>query len=204
MTRCLSCRANVTNLALIPKVQEHSRTNRIQTVWEMSTYGATLEFLRRQNVTVYTSEYFPDKNSGEVINGVVNQDVQITSFPDDHFDLITSNQVFEHVVDDVKGYKECFRILKRKGALIFSVPLFDIPATQQLACVAEGKVVHMAPPEYHSSRVTGSNSVLTYWRHSIHDIRERVSSAGFEVSLVNFTIEGSDIEPAQALYAVKN
>lgn len=156
----------------------------------MSTYGATLSFLRRQNIDVQTSEYFPGVKSGERVDGVLNQDVQRTSFPDEHFDLVTSNQVFEHVEDDIEGYRECFRVLKNQGALIFSVPLHDLPKTRQLAYHVEDRLVYLTPPEYHSSRLSGPNSVLTYWHHSIHDICARVASVGFEVSLVEYVLEG--------------
>lgn len=146
MTRCLRCRANVTNLSLIPSIQHHSRLHSISRAWEMSTYGATLSFLRRQNINVQTSEYFPGAKPGERVDGVLNQDVQRTSFPDEYFDLVTSNQVFEHVQDDIAGYRECFRVLKSHGALIFSVPLHDLPETKQLAYHAEDRIVHITPP----------------------------------------------------------
>jgi hypothetical protein len=48
----------------------------------MSTYGATLSFLRKHVDHVYASEYFEGKQSGEVVDGVMNQDVQGTSFSD--------------------------------------------------------------------------------------------------------------------------
>lgn len=169
----------------------------------MSTYGATLSFLRRQNINVQTSEYFPGAKPGERVDGVLNQDVQRTSFPDEYFDLVTSNQVFEHVQDDIAGYRECFRVLKSHGALIFSVPLHDLPETKQLAYHAEDRIVHITPPEYHSSRISGPDSVLTYWHHSIHDICSRVASAGFDVSLVDYVPNGSSLEPAKVIYAVK-
>ena len=130
MIRCLSCRANGTNLSLIPVINKHRKFSPIQQAWEMSTYGATLSFLRKHVDHVYASEYFEGKHSGEVVDGVMNQDVQGTSFSDSSLDLITSNQVFEHVPDDIKGYAECFRILRPGGALCFTVPFYNIPATE--------------------------------------------------------------------------
>ena len=99
----------------------------------MSTYGATLSFLRKHFYHVYESEYFEGEKSGEIVYGILNQDVQETSFSDSSLDLITSNQVFEHVLNDIKGYAECFRVLRPGGALLFTVPLYDIQATEKLA-----------------------------------------------------------------------
>jgi SAM-dependent methyltransferase len=140
MTRCLFCFANVTNLSLIPVIQMHSKTKRIEVAWEMSTYGATLAYLKRYVPQVYESEYFPEAMPGSCVDGISNQDVQKLTFEDSTLDVITSNQVFEHVPDDVLGFRECYRVLKPGGALIFTIPLYDIAATQQLALVCDGKV----------------------------------------------------------------
>jgi hypothetical protein len=106
------------------------------------------------------------------------------------------------VQDDVRGFSECFRVLKPGGALIFSVPLYDIAATQQLA-VVRGGVQHLFPPEYHDSRRGGPGSALCYWRHSVHDICARVASVGFDARLVEIRIPASCKEATFVLYAVK-
>lgn len=43
-------------------------------------------------------------------------------FPDNTFDLITSNMVFEHLDDPLKQLKEVTRVLKMNGKLIFHTP----------------------------------------------------------------------------------
>jgi SAM-dependent methyltransferase len=204
MTRCLKCSSNVTNLSLIPTIKEHQKAKTIESCWEMSTYGATLSYLQRSFHTVVQSEYFQEFASGELVNGVLNQDVQNSSFPDSFFDLITCNQVFEHVPDDLKGYSECFRILKKGGALIFSVPLYDLPSTEMLAELVNGRIIFHAEPEYHDSRIAGPNSALTFWRHSVNDICVRVSKVGFRTKLVRTIIASSQRLPAQVIYAIKD
>jgi SAM-dependent methyltransferase len=204
MTRCLSCRANVTNLSLIPVIRTHDRKHKIRTAWEMSTYGATLDYLRRNVSQVYASEYFEHAAPGALVGGVLNQDVQRLSFADASLDLITSNQVFEHVQDDQQGFRECHRVLKPGGALIFSVPLYALPATQQLARIKDGNVEHLVPPEYHDSRIAGPGSVLCFWRHSLHDIVPRVSQTGFVTRLVEIRFPASLKESTFVVYAVKN
>jgi len=47
MVRCLSCGANVTNLSLLPVIKTHSDSYGIDTVWEMSTFGGTLNYLKK-------------------------------------------------------------------------------------------------------------------------------------------------------------
>jgi SAM-dependent methyltransferase len=204
MTRCLSCGGNAINLSLIPVVELHQKENNIVTAWEMSTYGSTLNFLRSTITHVIESEYFADKPSGILIGGILNQDVQNLSFENSSIDLITSNHVFEHVPDDILGYSECYRVLRKNGALIFSVPLYDTRKTEMLAEVINGDVVFLRkPPEYHHSRIGGVNSALTFWRHSVNDICERVAQAGFDVQIVDITICPSQKIPTKVIYAVK-
>jgi len=203
MIRCLSCRANGTNLSLIPLIKKHRKSYPVREAWEMSTYGATLSFLKKHVDHVIESEYFDGKQSGEIVGGILNQDVQKTSFPDSSLDLITSNQVFEHVPDDIKGYAECFRVLRPGGALLFTVPLYGIPATEKLAEIRDGELIFFKKPEYHDSRTTGPESVLTFWHHSLNDIAERVSSVGFDVAVEDVFIAPSPITATKVVRAVK-
>ena len=203
MTRCLSCGANVTNLSLIPVIQEHSKTQQIKVCWEMSTYGATLDYLEGNFDLVHKSEYYPGAKPGQIVNGIRNEDVQNTSFPDDTLDLITSNQVFEHVPDDIKGFRECYRLLRRDGALIFTVPLYKLPETEKLAEIVGGQLVFYREPEYHDSRADGPNSALTFWHHSSLDICDRVGRVGFDARLIEVTIPPSQKVPIQVIYAIK-
>ena len=53
------------------------------------------------------------------------QDVQHLTFDDAEFDICTSTEVFEHVPDDIKGFKEIYRVLKDDGVFIFTVPIHD-------------------------------------------------------------------------------
>jgi SAM-dependent methyltransferase len=204
MTRCLSCGANVTNLSLIPVIKMHSQISDINTCWEMSTYGATFKYLKTNFQHVYTSEYFPGAQPDEVIGGINNQDVQNLSFLDLSIDLITSNQVFEHVPNDIQGYAECYRVLKCGGALIFSVPLYDIPKTEILAEIIDHKIIYYAKPEYHDSRTAGPKSALTFYHHSKIDICERLSQVGFKAQLVDIIIPSSQKIPTQVIYAIKD
>src|ERR1700744_3988298 len=61
MTRCLRCTANAVNLSLIPAIQQPFRgAEKEKTTYELSSYGATLSWLKKSFGQVTTSEYFPD------------------------------------------------------------------------------------------------------------------------------------------------
>ncbi|MFY9589299.1 class I SAM-dependent methyltransferase [Rickettsia endosymbiont of Halotydeus destructor] len=49
-------------------------------------------------------------------------DITDISYPDDYFDIVICNHIMEHVEDHIKGFKECYRVLKNGGIAFFSVP----------------------------------------------------------------------------------
>jgi SAM-dependent methyltransferase len=205
LTRCLRCGANATNLSLIPVIKLHFKDAFQEKVaYELSTYGSTLIWLKRHFPRVIASEYIPDQPRGSVVDGILNQDVQELTFDDSTFDLVTSNQVFEHVPDDIRGFVECYRVLRPGGAMILSVPLYSLPTTQRIANLVDSEVVFLGEPEYHDSRIGGARSAPVFWRHSIVDIAERVGAAGFRsVKLVDVTLVKNQSSPTKILYAVK-
>lgn len=205
MTRCLKCRTNITNLSLIPAIKHHFKESYAgKSAYELSCYGCTLAWLKANWPTVVASEFFPEEKLGTVIDGVLNQDVQRLTFDNESFDLVTSNQVFEHVPDDIQGYAECFRVLRKGGALIFSVPLYEIDHTERIAFFNEGNVIFIGEPEYHDSRLGGAKSAPVFWRHSLNDIADRVKSAGFvKVDLIDIFIASSQHIPSKVVCALK-
>jgi SAM-dependent methyltransferase len=206
LTRCLSCKANVVNLSLIPVIKKHfGGLKNTAHAYELSTYGATLGYLKNNFGQVTVSEYMSGEVNGALINGVLNEDILNLTFAENTFDLITSNSVLEHVPDDIKGVQECLRTLKPGGALIFSVPLYDTPLTIRMAVITPTGIDFLSEPEYHDSRLSGPKSALTFWRHSYHDICNRVRAAGFNrVELVDVIITPSQGLPTKVVYAIKD
>jgi SAM-dependent methyltransferase len=204
MTRCARCRATLLNLGTVAVVRRHFGGDyRGKHAYELSSYGATFSFLQRAFSEFTFSEYMPGRPFGEVFDGVRNEDVQHLTFAGNSFDVVTSNQVLEHVPDDLLAFRECHRVLKPGGALIFTVPLYDTPSSVQLARLdANGAIEWLGAPEYHDSRLGGPGSAPAFWRHSQRDIAERVRTAGFSrVTLEQVSmVEGI---PVQVVYAIK-
>ena len=46
-------------------------------------------------------------------------------YPDENFDVVCSFDVFEHIEKDKKAISEVYRVLKKGGFLIFTVPAFN-------------------------------------------------------------------------------
>lgn len=204
-TRCLKCRSTVVNLSMIPVVKYHcGGTFEGKSAYEMSSYGATYDYLLKTFPQVSFSEYIEGRPLGTIVDGLRNEDATQLTYASGSFDIVTSNQVFEHVDDDRRAYSECCRVVKAGGALIFTVPLYDIPSTVRVAHLSGGTIKWIGTPEYHDSRLGGPQSAPVFWRHSIHDITSRVEDAGFsKVTLMPISVLKEPNISQHVVYAIK-
>jgi len=149
-------------------------------VYELSARGPLHRFFLRNAMSVTSSEYFEEVPLGDYKNGVLCQDVQRLTFEGNSFDICTSTEVFEHVPDDRRAFREILRVLRRNGLLLFTVPLSDAAVTVERAELTEGaNVVHLLPPEYHTDPVRGGNRILAFRNYGT-DIVQRLKDQGFE------------------------
>jgi SAM-dependent methyltransferase len=148
-------------------------------VYEASARGPFYEFLRRNAGELVCSEFYDDVRPGQAREGIECQDLQALTYPDAHFDLCTSLEVFEHVPDDGRGFAELHRVLRPGGLLIFTVPLsLDIETTVERARIEGGEIVHLRPPTYHDDQIRGEGRVLVYRDYGT-DIVQRLEAVGF-------------------------
>lgn len=176
--RCLQCGAApiATSIAKVLTEQEPDFANK--RIYELSSRGAFFEFLSSNVKDIVCSEYMDDVKPGETVNGVLCQDVQNLTFDDGEFDICTSTEVFEHVPDDIKGFKEVHRVLKDDGVFIFTVPLYDDEKTVDRAKVENGEIVYLLPPEYHDDSIRGVGQVLVFHDFGL-DIVDKLYEVGF-------------------------
>ena len=126
-----------------------------------------------------------DYRSGQVVDGIVHQDLHRTSYKSNRFDLIFSSDVFEHMPDPYRGHREIFRILAPGGRHVMSVP-FD--ATSPLDDVrAEltktGKVKLLGPAEYHHDSLR-PEGILMFRRFGL-EMLVHAAEIGFDVNFYN-------------------
>jgi SAM-dependent methyltransferase len=177
--RCLGCRSSVVTLSLIAALHDRAASLLGGQVYELSARGALFRFLEKRAGQLTGSEFMDDVAGGESRDGVRSEDVQALSFADRSFDLVTSTEVFEHVPDDLAGFREVCRVLRPGGALMFTVPLSGHADTVQRASLKPGgEIEHILPPEYHTDPAQGGGAVLA-WRNYGRDITDRLLEAGF-------------------------
>ena len=126
------------------------RSLRIAEINGIGSAGSMHAFLAMVPTLVY-SEYLGQERSGEVIDGVRNEDLLNLTYPDQSFDLVLTSDTLEHVPDVDRCIAETFRILRPGGRHVLTVPvtLWRAATTSRATIDASGAVRHVQPPVYH-------------------------------------------------------
>lgn len=133
------------------------------------------------------SEYLgPDKTPGQTtlhVKGfphlVRHEDLTRLSFAANSFDLVITQDVFEHVPDYPQAFRECARVLDHDGMLVFTIPFFfDQQATRVRAALKpDGQIEHHLPPEFHGNPVSNEGSLC--FQNFGWDILDCLNGNGF-------------------------
>jgi len=176
--RCLACAATPITQSIVGVIPAELPSLASASVYELSSRGALVDWLTGRCAALTTSEYLPGVEPGAFSEGVRCEDVQRLTFADESFDLCTSTEVFEHVLDDRAGFAEVRRVLKPGGRFIFTVPFCGLATTLERVAMRDGERVHLLEPEYHGDPYAPTRSVLCM-RNYGDDILVRVRAAGF-------------------------
>jgi SAM-dependent methyltransferase len=118
---------------------------------------------KHKNIKVIPVDFDPDYYEG-VYNFAKPQkeDAMNLSFEDEVFDYYLSNHVFEHLVDDKKALDECFRVLKKGGMALITVPIKSDKTWQDKSINSdEGRKKHYG--QFDHVRAYGKD-VIQYWK----------------------------------------
>ena len=185
--RCLRCRSSAATLSFVSVLKGVLPDLSCRHVYELSSRGPLVGYLRRHAGKLTLSEYFDDVPPGQYKAGVQCQDVQQLTYPDDCFDVCTSTEVFEHVPRDLEGFRELHRVLKPGGLLLFTVPMDGGEKTVERARLANGRLEHLSATGISwgpHSRFRG-RSLLSQLRNGYSgSARARPASAGVAWSRV--------------------
>ncbi len=151
-------------------------------IYVLESYGPIYNVLSKSSNTT-CSEYWNDIPSGTVVGKVRCEDVQNLSFPDESFNIIISQDVFEHVPDPELGFKEIYRTLKVGGYHIFTVPYSkNLKISVTRARYNIGKINHVLPPVYHEDGLR-PEGILVYTDFGL-DFGENLKRIGFQFDTI--------------------
>ena len=108
--------------------------------------------------------------------GIINVDLTDLNFETNFFDLIICNHVLEHIQDDKKAIFEMFRVLKKGGKAVITVPINE-----------------KLNSTYEDSSITKASDRIKHFGQWDHvrwyglDIKERISKVGFDVEMNRYS-----------------
>jgi SAM-dependent methyltransferase len=138
------------------KIHEAAPANRGMSIW-----------LKKNCPRYIQSGYFPNKQFGDLIGNLRNENLESQTFLDGQFDLVIHLDVLEHLFQPFEALREIYRTLAPDGKCIFSVPtehgLFD--SIQVAFARADGTVEISGTPEYHGNPQDENARALVTWKY---------------------------------------
>ncbi|MBN9133057.1 MAG: class I SAM-dependent methyltransferase [Nitrosospira multiformis] len=137
----------------------------------------------KHNVNYVSCEYFGRKyKSGDIVNGILNVDLAHSHFEGNAFDVVMTSDVFEHIPDPYKAFKEIYRILKPGGVHIFTVPFYQTGYfDEKRAEIMDGEVIHHMEPIYHLDPLN-PDGILVYNIFSL-EMLLKLAQLGFRTTM---------------------
>lgn len=133
----------------------------------------------KHNVNYIASEYFGDAyKSGEMVNETLHVNLLDMHFGDNEFDVVLTSDVFEHIPDPYRAFREVHRILKPGGVHLFTVPFYQTHYfDEKRAEIKDGQVIYHMDPVYHLDPIN-PEGIIVYNIFSIEMLLE-LSRIGF-------------------------
>ena len=131
------------------------------------------------------SEYATSDAQRDDLYPILCENLQELSFRSDVFDVVTTNEVLEHVSDLDQALSEIHRVLQPGGWHVGTAP-FAMGQQNSVvkAKLENGQVVHLMEPEYHGNPVDEGGSLV--FEIPAWDIVSRAKQAGFTDAHVKY------------------
>ncbi len=182
---CAVCGLNSRMRAVIDFLKTRVDLHGVHRVYVAEQTTASYRVLKAMFADLTGSEYLgPEYKSGTVLKGwrglrrLRHEDLTALSFSDGTFGLAITQDVFEHVPDYRKAFRELHRVLKPDGRLVFTIPFsYDLAQTRIRASLGTEGVVHHLPPEVHGNPVSHEGSLC--FQNFGWDVLTDLRQAGF-------------------------
>lgn len=110
-----------------------------------------------------------------------NINLENISFDKESFDIVLTTEVMEHVRLYKRAHSEIYRILKRGGVYIFTVPYIKSNYEHiELVEIKNDKDIFLVEPQYHGDPLNKKSGVLAY-RVFGSVIKKELENIGFDV-----------------------
>lgn len=196
---CAKCRSIPRERALMRAITAYYPNWRNLVIHESSPgrRGASAKLAKEAGKYIAT-QYDPDVAPGALArDGARSENLEAQTFADDSFDIVVTQDVFEHIFDPAAAIREIMRTLKPGGAHIMSVPIVrKSDPSRRRAGLCDGKIVHYLPPQYHENPLDpGHGALVTVdWGYDIADYLTRHSGFPTTTLLIDDVAHGIQAE----------
>lgn len=173
---CLRCASIPRFRALIYVLDTHLPDWRSLQIHESSPGGASSRKLARECSRYRGTHFYPDVAPGEMHNGFRCENLECQTFADESFDLVVTQDVFEHLFHPRKAFAEVARTLRPGGCHVFTVPWHPGRDTVVRAVEEDSRIKHLRHPHYHGNPIDRNGSlVVTEWGRELCGVIHAVS-----------------------------
>ena len=192
--RCAQCNSAPRNRALMYALSRHYPQWRSLAIHESSPgWDIVSQRLARECARYLASQFEPDKAPGAVVEATnlpcrkyVVEDLERQTFRDGQFDLVVTQDVFEHIFRPDLAIKEIARTLRPGGATLLTVPIvMRSNPSRRRARLSDGHVVNILEPQFHGNPVSADGALVTVdWGYDISAYLQHHSGLSFLVQRV--------------------
>lgn len=172
--KCTSCGCLPRHRALFTVIEQLYPNWRNLSIHESSPGpGGVSGRLRAECPDYIASQYDPKLGFGNThpSGAYRSEDLERQSFADNSFDIVITQDVFEHLFAPDRAIREIARTLRPGGAHIMTVPLANRgkPSMRRARLTPAG-IDHLVPPSYHGNPMSAEGSLVTVdWGYDILD-----------------------------------
>jgi hypothetical protein len=162
--------------------------------------------LSKEALNYIPTYYYPNISLGKEFNGFRCENLECLTFKDESIDLHITQDVFEHILNPERAFREIARTLKPGGMHIFTVPLVNkfLPSK---VCAYQNKndeIIYLTEPEFHGDPTNENGSlVVTRWGYDICEFIHRSSGLFSHMVYIDSLENGIRAEYIEVLISIK-
>lgn len=205
---CGNCGSQPRERALMKVLADLRPDWRGLAIHESSPGTAASRRLAAEAAGYVSSHYGPDVPLGTAHPqwGWRCEDLENQTFPDKSFDIVVTQDVFEHLFAPDRAIAEVARTLKPGGFHICTVPIVNkaSPSMRRARRDRQGKVEHLMEPVYHANPIDVQGSLVTVdWGYDIADYLDEASGLSTTIWALDDMSRGIRAEYIEVLISRK-